>query len=52
LSGTRFTQRTEVFEGLLKFVSDEEKQPSESLLDIVEKDRSTRSAFLSYQSIA
>ncbi|PPR03546.1 hypothetical protein CVT24_007035 [Panaeolus cyanescens] len=36
LSGERYGQRTEVFESLLKFVMDGEKQPSESLLDLVD----------------
>lgn len=39
LSAERYTQRTEVFEGLLEFVGDGEgeKQPLESLLDLVER---------------
>ncbi|CAA7260646.1 unnamed protein product [Cyclocybe aegerita] len=40
LSGERYVQRTEIFEALLKFVSEESAQPSESLLDLVERDRS------------
>ncbi|KAF8971232.1 Muskelin N-terminus-domain-containing protein [Flammula alnicola] len=39
LTGARYSQRTEVFESILKFVEDGEKQPSESLLDLVERDR-------------
>jgi hypothetical protein len=39
LMGARYSQRTEVFEGILNFINDEEKQPSESLLDLVERDR-------------
>ncbi|KAF8907826.1 Muskelin N-terminus-domain-containing protein [Gymnopilus junonius] len=39
LTGARYAQRTEVFEGILKFVVDNEKQPEESLLDLVEGDR-------------
>jgi len=39
LTGERYSQRTEVFEGLLKFVNDGEKQPDESLLDLVENDK-------------
>ena len=35
LTGARYSQRTEVFEYLLKFVADGEKQPSDSLLDLV-----------------
>jgi hypothetical protein len=35
LTGARYSQRTEVFEYLLKFISDSEKQPSDSLLDLV-----------------
>lgn len=35
LTGARYSQRTEVFEYLLKFITDSEKQPSDSLLDIV-----------------
>jgi hypothetical protein len=35
LSAARFQQRTEVFESLLKFIGDEEKQPSGNLLDIM-----------------
>jgi len=39
LSAERYAQRMEVFEGLLEFVGDGEgeKQPSESLLDLVER---------------
>ena len=36
LTGARYSQRTEVFEYLLKFIADSEKQPSHSLLDLVE----------------
>lgn len=39
LTGERYSQRMEVFEGLLKFVKDDEKQPDESLLDLVENVR-------------
>uniref|UniRef100_A0A8H7Y6Q3 Muskelin N-terminal domain-containing protein n=1 Tax=Psilocybe cubensis TaxID=181762 RepID=A0A8H7Y6Q3_PSICU len=39
LSGPRYSQRTEVFENILNFISDNEKQPDDSLLDLVEKDR-------------
>ncbi|KAF9473394.1 galactose oxidase [Pholiota conissans] len=39
LSGARYGQRTEVFENILKFISDDEKQPTQSLLDLVERDR-------------
>lgn len=39
LTGARYNQRTEVFESILKFVVDDEKQPSQSLLDLVERDR-------------
>ena len=35
LTGARYSQRTEVFEYLLKFIADSEKQPSDSLLDLV-----------------
>jgi len=35
LMGARYSQRTEVFEYLLKFIADSEKQPSDSLLDLV-----------------
>ena len=35
LTGARYSQRTEVFEYLLKFIADGEKQPSDSLLDLV-----------------
>jgi hypothetical protein len=38
LSAARFTQRNEVFESLLKFVAEEEKQPAGSLLDMVDGD--------------
>lgn len=40
LNGARYGQRTEVFETLLKLVMDGEKQPSESLLDLVDGVRS------------
>jgi hypothetical protein len=39
LTGARYSQRTEVFEGILSFITDGEKQPSESLLDLIERDR-------------
>ena len=39
LTGARYSQRTEVFEHLLKFITDSEKQPSDSLLDLVGGDR-------------
>jgi len=39
LTGARYSQRTEVFEGILGFITDGEKQPSESLLDLIERDR-------------
>ena len=45
LTGARYTQRTEVFEHLLKFITDSEKQPSDSLLDLVGGDRHSRSQF-------
>ena len=35
LTGARYSQRTEVFEYLLKFIADSEKQPTDSLLDLV-----------------
>lgn len=35
LTGARYSQRTEVFEYLLKYIADSEKQPSDSLLDLV-----------------
>ena len=35
LTGARYSQRTEVFEYLLKFIVDSEKQPSDTLLDLV-----------------
>ena len=35
LTGARYSQRTEVFEYLLKFIADNEKQPADSLLDLV-----------------
>lgn len=38
LSGTRFGQRNEVFEGLLEFIAESEKQPDGSLLDIIDGD--------------
>lgn len=37
LSDARFNQRTEVFEGLLRFVDNAEVQPWESLLDVLDK---------------
>jgi hypothetical protein len=42
LSGDRYRQRTEVFESLLKFVVDGEKQPDDDLLDLVESDKGFR----------
>lgn len=39
LTGARYIQRTEVFETLLKFITDSEKQPSDSLLDLVGGDK-------------
>lgn len=45
LTGARYTQRTEVFEHLLKFIADSEKQPSDSLLDLVGGDRHFRNQF-------
>lgn len=39
LTGARYIQRTEVFETLLKFIADSEKQPSDSLLDLVGGDK-------------
>ena len=39
LTGARYSQRTEVFEGILAFITDGQKQPSESLLDLIERDR-------------
>lgn len=38
-TGARYSQRTEVFEGILGFITDGQKQPSESLLDLIERDR-------------
>lgn len=38
LSATRYGQRMEVFESLLAFISDEEKEPAGSLLDWVDRD--------------
>jgi hypothetical protein len=38
LSGTRFSQRNEVFESMLEFVAESEKQPVTSLLDIIDGD--------------
>jgi hypothetical protein len=37
VSGARFAQRNEVFEELLKFIAEENKQPSGNLLDIVDR---------------
>lgn len=39
LSGPRYSRRTEVFENILNFISENEKQPTGSLLDLVDKDR-------------
>lgn len=38
LTSTRFSQRNEVFESLLEFVSQGEKQPKGSLLDMIDSD--------------
>jgi hypothetical protein len=38
LSGARFSQRNAVFESLLEFVAESEKQPVGSLLDIIDGD--------------
>jgi hypothetical protein len=38
VSGARFEQRTEVFEALLGFIADDDKQPSKDLLDIIDFD--------------
>lgn len=38
LSEARFSERSEVFEGLLEFVPEDVKQPSESLLDFIDGD--------------
>lgn len=38
LSAARFTQRNEVFENLLEFISENDKQASGSLLDLVDVD--------------
>lgn len=40
LTAARFAQRNEVFESLLEFVSESEKQPVGSLLDVVDEDES------------
>lgn len=48
LSGPRYNQRTEVFESLLKFVNDSEKQPDLSLLVFAENDKIPRSPGLCY----
>jgi hypothetical protein len=45
-SGTRYRQRTEVFESLLKFVKDGEKQPDDDLLDLVESDKGLKGSGL------
>lgn len=37
LPGARYKQRTEVFENILKLVMESEKQPTESLLDLIEQ---------------
>jgi muskelin len=37
VSGARFAQRNEVFEELLKFIAEENKQPSGNLLDLVDR---------------
>lgn len=37
LPGPRYKQRTEVFENILKLVVESEKQPTESLLDLIEQ---------------
>jgi len=38
-SGEWFEQRTEVFEVLLEYIADKDKQPSEDLLDLVDLDK-------------
>jgi hypothetical protein len=38
VSGARYAQRMEVFESLLKFISDENKQPSGRLVDMVDRE--------------
>jgi len=38
VSGARYAQRMEVFECLLKYISDENKQPSGKLVDMVDRD--------------
>jgi hypothetical protein len=38
ISGERYEQRTRVFEALLEFITDGDKQPSEDLLDIIDVD--------------
>ena len=38
VSGSRYAQRMEVFENLLRFISEENKQPSGDLLDMVNRD--------------
>lgn len=38
LSGARFSQRNEVFESMLQFVAESEKQPEGRLLDIIDVD--------------
>jgi hypothetical protein len=45
LTGARYSQRTEVFEQLLKFITDGEKQPSDSLLDLVGRERHLQNKF-------
>jgi len=45
-SGTRYRQRTEVFESLLKFVKDGEKQPDDDLLDLVESNKGLKGSGL------
>ena len=38
VSGSRYAQRMEVFENLLRFISEENKQPSGNLLDMIIRD--------------
>ena len=45
-SGTRYRQRTEVFESLLKFVRSGEKQPDDDLLHLVESDKGRQGSAL------
>ena len=45
-SEARYRQRTEVFESLLKFVQDGEKQPDDDLLDLVESHKGLKGSGL------